>query len=68
MSPYTRLNTEANEIRLLDLDPAARYDDPLVCSLRIVSLVAPDSLAGHGDDYPYFEAMSYAWGDLTKTH
>ncbi|MCJ1478165.1 hypothetical protein MMC13_006841 [Lambiella insularis] len=52
----TPLAADKNCIRLLKLE-AGSGDNPLVCKLQIVSL----------DDDPYYEALSYVWGDPGKT-
>ena len=52
---YTPLDPTQKEIRLLHLAPALNHDDPLVCSF---------SLASFDEDVDY-EALSYAWGDVT---
>jgi hypothetical protein len=52
---YTPLDPTQKEIRLLHLVPALNHDDPLVCSF---------SLASFDEDVDY-EALSYAWGDVT---
>ncbi len=57
--PFTSLNTAANEIRLLDLHPAVEDGDPLVCSLRVVSLDTSNNV---------FEAVSYVSGDESNTY
>ncbi|KAK5111526.1 hypothetical protein LTR62_004821 [Meristemomyces frigidus] len=51
---YTPLDPKQKQIRLLDLQPGDP-EAPVVCSLRVVSLV-------DGQD-PDYEAVSYAWGD-----
>ena len=47
-----RLDLEQNEIRVLTLH-AGLWPDPVRCSLRTARL----------EDNPYYEALSYAWGD-----
>lgn len=54
-SVYRPLET-ARTIRLLDLSPG-QPDDPIKFCLRHASL----------DDDPYYDALSYAWGDPTDT-
>jgi len=49
---YTAIDSAHGEIRLLVLEPATSYDDPLVC------LLVPTFLS----DSPQFEALSYTWG------
>ena len=61
MSPHTpktsklvcrNLNQEHREIRLLQLQPAVDYGDPLKCDLKIASLTSR----------PHFQSLSNAWG------
>ncbi|OAL30797.1 hypothetical protein AYO22_01417 [Fonsecaea multimorphosa] len=52
-SLYCHLNTEAKQIRLFHLEPAASYEDDLVGNLSTVSLL----------DNPQFQALSYVCGD-----
>jgi len=52
--PYTPLNKAQQEIRLLCLHPG-KWADPLSISLQISSL--------HAYELPFFEAVSYTWGD-----
>src|SRR5271156_1064328 len=47
-------------IRLFDLEPGVG-DDPVVCSMRTISLSSRD----HGKSY---EALSYCWGSEEKPH
>ncbi|OJJ68040.1 hypothetical protein ASPBRDRAFT_47553 [Aspergillus brasiliensis CBS 101740] len=53
---YNPLNPNRREIRLLEIPPSESEDGPIQGSLRVVSL----------DDSPKFEALSYAWGDITE--
>ncbi|KAL8833935.1 MAG: hypothetical protein Q9170_004011 [Blastenia crenularia] len=53
---YTPLNEEAKEIRLLTLLPDD-YDTPIRISIEIAILSA--------SEVPQFEALSYAWGDVS---
>lgn len=50
---YARLRQDIREIRLVSLLPGL-WDDLISCVTRIVSL----------DQKPYYEALSYVWGDL----
>jgi hypothetical protein len=54
--PYSRLNNEAREIRILSLLPGV-WADAIHCHSRAVSL----------DDNPDYEALSYVWGDPLVT-
>lgn len=51
---YAPLNSHRNETRILKIRPSLRLKDPIVCSLRVVSL----------DDVPRpkYAALSYCWG------
>ena len=51
---YNKLSRWRREIRLCILDPGV-IDDPLTCTLRIVSL----------KEHPVYETLSYAWGNPT---
>ncbi|GKZ49876.1 hypothetical protein AbraIFM66951_002585 [Aspergillus brasiliensis] len=53
---YNPLNPNRREIRLLEILPSESEDGPIQGSLRVLSL----------DDSPKFEALSYAWGDITE--
>src|SRR5438034_9709960 len=53
---YTNLLTEKDEIRLLILHPGS-FDDPVQGDVRTVALSDPLQ----------FTALSYTWGDPTKT-
>ncbi|MCJ1327340.1 hypothetical protein MMC10_004009 [Thelotrema lepadinum] len=53
---YRKLNADRHEIRLLSLSPAG-WSEPIKCRLTIVPL----------DENPQYEALSYAWGDLSVT-
>lgn len=55
-APYTPLDPEQREIRLLELAPGG-YNDDLVITLRIESLRR---------ELPEFHALSYAWGQQTS--
>jgi len=52
---YGPLNTQRDEIRLLEIQPSRRSKSPISCSLRAVSL----------DDVPLpkYAALSYCWGE-----
>lgn len=50
--PYTPLNADKDEIRILTLLPG-QSSDPIDCTLQVASL----------DDAPKYEALSYVWGD-----
>ncbi|KAL9599863.1 MAG: hypothetical protein Q9219_003557 [cf. Caloplaca sp. 3 TL-2023] len=54
---YDKLDEKKEEIRLLILQPAANLYDDIVTHLQKVSLL----------DAPVYEAISYCWGDATKT-
>ncbi|KAI6083982.1 HET-domain-containing protein [Hypoxylon rubiginosum] len=54
MVQYSPLDPDRSEIRLLVLQ-RSRLSDPVRCTLRTVSLDTP----------PYFEALSYVWGDMS---
>ena len=57
---YRPLRTDGTEIRLLFLEGAEQYDDPLVCRLKHVALAAtPDAQLQH------YNALSYWWGPPT---
>ena len=53
---YQHLDEVNQEIRLLNVAPAATLREPLVCELQVVSLF----------NRPRYEAISYAWGDATQ--
>jgi hypothetical protein len=53
---YQDLNTEKQSIRVLSLFPG-EFDDDIYCRLVHTSL----------EDRPSYEALSYTWGDVTKT-
>ncbi|KAF2454605.1 heterokaryon incompatibility protein-domain-containing protein, partial [Lineolata rhizophorae] len=48
------IEPEKRDVRLLQLQPGS-YNDPIVCSLRVVSLL----------DHPEYQALSYCWEDPT---
>jgi hypothetical protein len=50
---YTPLDRATREIRLAHLAPSPNLEEQPSCTLHIVSL----------DESPYFEALSYVWGD-----
>ena len=50
-SPYTPLNRDTGQFRLLYLEPG-RHDDEIRIQLTPVRLVCP----------PWYEALSYVWG------
>ncbi|KAK3948946.1 heterokaryon incompatibility protein [Pseudoneurospora amorphoporcata] len=52
------LSDPSTEIRLLELHPASRYSDDLYCRIYTALISQP----------PSYIALSYAWGDNTKTH
>ncbi|KAK1778435.1 heterokaryon incompatibility protein [Copromyces sp. CBS 386.78] len=52
------LSDPSTEIRLLELSPASRYSDDLYCRIYTAPISQP----------PSYIALSYAWGDNTKTH
>ena len=54
--PYVRFLENAEEIRLLTIEPGG-YDDPIVCSLANVSLCKQ----------PSYEALSYVWKSCTSS-
>ncbi|KAK5721127.1 hypothetical protein LTR15_007091 [Elasticomyces elasticus] len=56
-SIYQPLDASKQEIRVLHLLPARDLDDPIRIDLKIVSL----------KDKPYYEALSYTWGDASDT-
>lgn len=51
---YAPLNSLRNEIRILKIRPSLRLKDPIVCSLRVVSL--------EDVPRPKYAALSYCWG------
>jgi hypothetical protein len=53
---YQPLSTDEKQIRTLILR-AGKVADPIQCALHIVSLA----------DEPYYEALSYTWGDASVT-
>ncbi|PWY90588.1 HET-domain-containing protein [Aspergillus sclerotioniger CBS 115572] len=53
---YSALDPDRREIRLLEICPNEDEENPIQGILRVVSL----------DDSPNFEALSYAWGDITE--
>ncbi|KAF9883668.1 hypothetical protein FE257_003102 [Aspergillus nanangensis] len=55
--PYTPLNPDKKEIRVITITPEKHPEKPLRCSLQIVSL----------NEHPKFEALSYVWGDVVAT-
>jgi hypothetical protein len=57
-SHYIPINSSQREIRILILHPANNPNDLLICSLIKTSL---------NHDSPIFSALSYCWGDLSKT-
>ncbi|KAK4954660.1 hypothetical protein LTR10_008093 [Elasticomyces elasticus] len=56
-SIYHSLNTNKQEIRVLHLLPARDLDAPIYVEVKTVSL----------KDEPYYEALSYTWGDAGNT-
>ncbi|KAI4869753.1 HET-domain-containing protein [Hypoxylon rubiginosum] len=54
MVQYSPLDPNRSEIRVLVLQ-RGKTSDPIRCTLRTVSLDSP----------PYFEALSYVWGDMS---
>lgn len=52
---YRPLDIDNQEIRLLVVQPAAEFQDPIQCSLRHISL--------QKKPLPLFETISYCWGD-----
>lgn len=52
------LRTASTQIRLLKVFPASKYFDPLRCQLFTTTLSRA----------PRYRALSYVWGDGTKTH
>ncbi|KAK5732452.1 hypothetical protein LTR17_010508 [Elasticomyces elasticus] len=56
-SIYQPLNVNKQEIRVLYLLPAYDLDAPICVDVKTVSLT----------DKPYYEALSYAWGDASDT-
>lgn len=50
---YSVFNAERNEFQLLYVAPAESEDDSICCRFVVASL----------DDPPYYEALSYVWGD-----
>jgi hypothetical protein len=54
---YSPLQLQEQEIRLVILGRAPSVDAPPVCRLKVVKLAAR----------PIFEALSWAWGDPTRT-
>ncbi|KAK5677976.1 hypothetical protein LTS10_009860 [Elasticomyces elasticus] len=57
LSIYQPLDASKREIRILHLLPAPYLEDPICMELKTVSLI----------DQPYYEALSYAWGDAKDT-
>jgi hypothetical protein len=53
---YDSLNSETNQIRVVELVPG-RWNDAINCNMRTVSL----------DEQPSYEALSYVWGDPKDT-
>jgi hypothetical protein len=53
MLTYHPLDAEHQEIRLLTLQPAGAWDEPIRCTTSVVSLL----------DEPQYDALSYVWGD-----
>ncbi|OAG36556.1 hypothetical protein AYO21_09213 [Fonsecaea monophora] len=51
---YSPLDHDLEEIRLVELQPSARIDAEIVCTLKVVSF---------GQRVPDYEGLSYAWGD-----
>lgn len=54
---YEALPTDRHQIRVLHLLPTTEWHNEVRCKLTTVSL----------DDEPYFEALSYVWGDPKDT-
>lgn len=55
---YSPLTPASKEIRLLTIEPGSG-DDPLQCSLTVVSL--------NGEPDPVYETISYCWGNVNAT-
>jgi hypothetical protein len=55
-SPYTPLNSDLKEIRVLEVDSGVG-NDMVVCKLKHISLL--------DNPVPYFETISYCWGSPT---
>jgi hypothetical protein len=55
-SPYSPLNSDLKEIRVLEVDPGVG-NDMVVCKLKHISLL--------DNPVPYFETISYCWGSPT---
>lgn len=55
--PEYSLLTADGAIRILTIEPAASFGDPIVCALQHAHLV----------DHPPYEALSYTWGDPHDT-
>lgn len=53
---YEPLDRGRLEIRLIHVSPADSLSDDLICELQTVSLY----------DEPFYEAISYAWGDIQQ--
>jgi hypothetical protein len=49
---YQPLDTEVDAMRLVTIKAAAKYNDPIVCSVAHVTFL----------QRPNFEALSYRWG------
>ena len=61
---YSRLPSQ-NDIRLIHLESSENYEDPISCSLRVVSLERdqhPRYNLLEEDQSPRYIALSYAWG------
>ncbi|KAH6611866.1 heterokaryon incompatibility protein-domain-containing protein [Boeremia exigua] len=63
---YTKL--QKNQIRLLQLEPGTR-EDPIICNLQIVDLLAYDDLGANSSisGFEEYEAISYVWGNSNYT-
>ncbi|KAH9909287.1 HET-domain-containing protein [Xylariomycetidae sp. FL2044] len=59
MSPYSPIDSEGREIRLLELLPAESPSSPLECKLHPVCLAS--------NPPPAYEALSYTWGGPAET-
>ncbi|KAL4724488.1 hypothetical protein ACLX1H_007929 [Fusarium chlamydosporum] len=69
---YSRLDTSAQQIRLLSLQPALRDSLPIECELMTVNLDPTEAFPGERlvspteaaiNNRPAYEALSYVWGD-----
>lgn len=53
-----------NQIRVLALNPATDYKDDIQCELEVIDVPQKVEDNNRGD----YEAVSYAWGDISLTH